>query len=117
MCVTSLRATAITRMFNKKTVIAENTGHKSLKALHCYEHTSSEQQKVENKVVTEHSSSAGEETAKCEGQCANVCLSNSQSLQVLNTGFRRVKSTIADPTCSKKLSRQGLIVAVQAQYH
>ena len=52
----SLRATAITRKFNAgipEKVIAENSGHKSLKALHCYEHTSSEQQKAVNKVVTE----------------------------------------------------------------
>ena len=32
-------------------LIAENSGHKSMKALRCYEHTSSEQQKEINKVI------------------------------------------------------------------
>lgn len=42
-----LRATAITRMFNSgvpEKLIAENSGHKSMKALRCYERTSSELQ-------------------------------------------------------------------------
>ena len=43
----SLRATAITRMFNEgipEKVIAETSGHKTMKALRCYEHTSQQQQ-------------------------------------------------------------------------
>ena len=50
----SLRATAITRMFNSgvpEKLIAENSGHKSTKALRCYERTSSEQQKGVSKVI------------------------------------------------------------------
>ena len=50
----SLRATAITHMFNSgvpEKVIAENSGHKSTKALRCYEHISSEQQKGVSKVI------------------------------------------------------------------
>ena len=51
----SLRATAITRMFNSgvpEKLITENSGHKSMKALRCYERTSSEQQKGISKVIT-----------------------------------------------------------------
>ena len=51
----SLRATAITRMFISgvpEKIIAENSGHKSTKALHCYERTSSEQQKAVSKVIS-----------------------------------------------------------------
>ena len=43
----SLRATSITRMFNsgvQEKVIAETSGHKSVKALRCYERTSTAQQ-------------------------------------------------------------------------
>ena len=43
----SLRATSITRMFNsglQEKVIAETSRHKSVKALRCYEHTSTAQQ-------------------------------------------------------------------------
>ena len=50
----SLRAIAITRMFNSglpETIIAENSGHKSTKALRCFEHTSSEQQNAVSKVI------------------------------------------------------------------
>jgi len=42
----SLRATAITRMFRaevEERVIAETSGHRSLKALRSYEHTSQQQ--------------------------------------------------------------------------
>ena len=45
----SLRATAITRMFNcgvPEKVIAENSGHRSTKALRCYERTSEELQQA-----------------------------------------------------------------------
>ena len=45
----SLRATSITRMFNNgipEKVIAETSGHKSAKALQCYERTSSVQQQA-----------------------------------------------------------------------
>ena len=45
----SLRATAITRMFSgeiDEKIIAEASGHRSLKALRAYEHTS--QQKLQN---------------------------------------------------------------------
>ena len=45
----SLRATAITRMFNgsiPEKVIAEKSGHKSIKALRCYEKTSLQQEQV-----------------------------------------------------------------------
>ena len=41
-------------MFNSgvpEKLIAENSGHKSTKALRCYEHTSSEQQKGVSKVI------------------------------------------------------------------
>ncbi len=44
----SLRATAVTRMFNKgvpEKLIAEKTGHRSLKALRAYERTSVIQEK------------------------------------------------------------------------
>ena len=43
----SLRATSITRMFNsgvQEKVIAETSGHKSVKALRCYKRTSTAQQ-------------------------------------------------------------------------
>ena len=46
-----LRATAITRMFNcgiPEKVIAENSGHRSTKALRCYERTS---QKLQQNVT------------------------------------------------------------------
>lgn len=45
----SLRATSITRMFNNglpEKLIAEMSGHKSVKALRCYERTSSAQQQA-----------------------------------------------------------------------
>ena len=45
----SLRATAVTRMYAKgvpEKLIAETSGHKSLKALRAYEQTSSVQEKV-----------------------------------------------------------------------
>ena len=50
----SLRATAITRMFNKgipEKVIAETSGHKTMKALRCYEHTSQQQQQAVTAVI------------------------------------------------------------------
>ena len=50
----SLRATAITRMFNSgmsEKVIAETSGHRSMKGLRYYEHTSTEQKKAVTKVV------------------------------------------------------------------
>ena len=50
----SLRATAITRMFNSgipEKVIAENSGHRSTKALRCYERTSQEQQQTATRVI------------------------------------------------------------------
>ena len=50
----SLRATAITRMFNAgipEKVIAENSGHRSTKALRCYERTSDEQQQAAARVI------------------------------------------------------------------
>ena len=50
----SLRATAITRMFNSgipEKVIAENSGHRSTKALRCYERTSQKQQQTVTSVV------------------------------------------------------------------
>ena len=52
----SLRATAITRMFNSgvpEKVIAENSGHRSTKALRCYERTSIEQQRAVSRVITD----------------------------------------------------------------
>lgn len=45
----SLRATSITRMFKAdvpEKIIAEKSGHKSLKALRMYEHTSSQQEQA-----------------------------------------------------------------------
>ena len=51
----SLCATAITRMFNSgvpEKNIAENSGHKSTKALRWYERTSSEQQETVIKVIS-----------------------------------------------------------------
>lgn len=45
----SLRATAVTRMYNKgvpETVIAEKSGHRSMKALCAYEKTSEDQEKL-----------------------------------------------------------------------
>ena len=50
----SLRATAITRMFNSgipEKVIAENSGHRSTKALRCYERIPQEQQKTATRVI------------------------------------------------------------------
>ena len=50
----SLRATAITHMFNSgvpEKLIAENSRHKSMKALRCYERTSSDQHKGISKVI------------------------------------------------------------------
>ena len=50
----SLRATAITRMFNcgvPEKVIAENSGHRSTKALRCYERTSEDLQQAVTKVI------------------------------------------------------------------
>jgi len=50
----SLRATAITRMFTNgipEKVIAETSGHRSTKALRCYEHTSVQQQQVVSRVI------------------------------------------------------------------
>ena len=51
----SLCLTAITRMFNSgvpEKIIAENSGHRSTKALRCYERTSSEQQKAVSKIIS-----------------------------------------------------------------
>ena len=50
----SLRATAITRMFNSgipEKVIAEASGHRSTKALRCYERTSQQQKQAVTKVI------------------------------------------------------------------
>ena len=50
----SLRATAITRMYNTgvpEKLIAETSRHKSTKALRQYEHTSQEQQKAVTSVL------------------------------------------------------------------
>ena len=50
----SLRATAITHMFNcgvPEKVIAENSRHRSTKALQCYEKTSEELQQAITKVI------------------------------------------------------------------
>ena len=50
----SLRATAITRMFNNgipEKVIAEASGHRSIKALRCYEHTSEQQKQAVTAVI------------------------------------------------------------------
>ena len=49
----SLRATAVTRMYEKGKIIAEKSGHKSLKSIRMYEHTSVDQEKA-----------AGESTVK-----------------------------------------------------
>ena len=83
----SLRATAITRMFNAgipEKIIAENSGHRSVKALRCYERTSDEQQKEVSKVVTKHkvdseAVEAGHEVAALPEVAAQYV---SQSLQV-----------------------------------
>ena len=51
----SLRATAITRMFNgsiPEKVIAEKSGHKSIKALRCYEKTSLQQEQVSGHMIS-----------------------------------------------------------------
>ena len=58
----SLRATAITRMFNSgipEKVIAENSGHRSTKALRCYERTSQEQQQSATRVINSPSCDNG----------------------------------------------------------
>ena len=50
----SSRATAITRMFNcgvPEKVIAENSGHRSTKALRCYERTFEDLQQAVTKVI------------------------------------------------------------------
>ena len=50
----SLRVTAITRMFNSgvpEKVIAENLGHRSTKAVRCYERTSEDLQQAVTKVI------------------------------------------------------------------
>ena len=50
----SLRANAITQMFNfgiPQKVIAENSGHRSTRALRCYEKTSQEQQQAPTRVL------------------------------------------------------------------
>ena len=50
----SLRATAITRMWNggvPEKATAETSGHKSLKALRCYERTSVAQQQAVGMVI------------------------------------------------------------------
>ena len=52
----SLRATAITRMFNgevEEKVIAETSGHKSLKALRSYEHTCKQKLQNVSRVINE----------------------------------------------------------------
>ena len=57
----SLRATAITRMFNcgvPEKVIAENSGHRSTRALRCYEKTSEELQQAVTKVINNPTNSA-----------------------------------------------------------
>ena len=53
----SLRATAITHMFNSgisEKIIAETSGHKSVKGLCAYKHTSCEQQKQITSIVNNH---------------------------------------------------------------
>ena len=50
----SLRATAITQMFTSgisEKVIADTSGHRSTKALRCYEHTSEQQQQAVSAVI------------------------------------------------------------------
>ena len=52
----SLRATAITRLFNsgvEEKIIAETSGHKSTKALRVYEHTSEQQMKQVTRVINQ----------------------------------------------------------------
>ena len=67
----SLRATAITRMFNcgiPEKVIAETSGHKSTKALRCYEHTSLQQKQAVTKVINRSVTQSMEES--CESEVA-----------------------------------------------
>ena len=50
----SLRATAVTRMYNTgvpEKIISDITSHKSLKALRAYERTSTEQQKTAGEII------------------------------------------------------------------
>ena len=52
----SLRATAITRMFNygaEEKIIAETSGHRSTKALRVYEHPSEKQMKQVTSVINQ----------------------------------------------------------------
>lgn len=51
----SLRATSITRMYNEnipEKMIAEKSGHKSIKGLRCYERTSVEQQQAAGRAIS-----------------------------------------------------------------
>ena len=56
----SLRATAITRMYEggiPENLISEKSGHKSIKALRCYESTSAQQEKVAGLMISGEASS------------------------------------------------------------
>ena len=102
----SLRATVITRMFNAgipEKIIAENSGHKSVKALRCYERTSSEQQKEVSKVVTKHkvgseAVEAGHEAASLPEAAAQYV---SRSVQVFT---RCMRPYVMSPSLSGKFS-------------
>ena len=74
----SLRATAITRMFNcgvPEKVIAENSGHRSTKALRCYERTSEELQQAVTKVINNPTNPATPECMAFTFQQSTECTS------------------------------------------
>lgn len=78
----SLRATAITRMYNggvPEKLIAETSGHKSSKALRQYEHTSDEQQKAVTAVINNNPSNKGDNSMCGNVSCVPVTKSDSSS--------------------------------------
>ena len=73
----SLRATAVTRMYNQgvpEKLIAEKSGHRSVEALRQYEHTAPDLQRAASEVISDPSKSFGTLMHKQESVEISQCL-------------------------------------------
>ena len=81
-------ATAITRMFNSgvlENIIAENSGHRSTKALHCYERTSSQQQRADSKIISNHGGMFQPSATECHKASPEPCPVSKSVLGILHS--------------------------------
>ena len=94
----SLWATAITRMFNgevEEKIIAEKSGHKSLKALRCYEHTSEQKLQNVSRVINE-TTEAAEECRNSGNKDSCSLSSNLEQHQITKTESIDRREKVAD---------------------